>query len=90
MGWVRDGLEGEGGMLTEPGSTEFWMRGRIREWYLTDSCLREWIRDESSVRMACFIRCSSPELSHSGGSKDKIWSEKGAIYSVVRGVEQVG
>jgi hypothetical protein len=66
--------------LTEPGSTELWISGRMREWYLTDSFFSDPIREDSKVRMACFIKCSSPEFSHSGGSSEIIWSEKGAIW----------
>jgi hypothetical protein len=75
----RNSLKRMEAQRTEPGSTEFWIKGRIIGWYRTDSCFRELINDESSVRIACFIKCSSPELSHSGGNSERIWSEKGPI-----------
>ena len=64
---------------TDSGSIEFWISGRRSLWYLIESLLSAFISDESRVKIACFMRCSSPDCSQSGGRSDIISSEKGSI-----------
>lgn len=51
---------------------ELSISGRMREWYLLDWSFIEVINAANMVRIACFIRYSSPAWLHKGGSKEMI------------------
>jgi hypothetical protein len=44
--------------------------GRNETWKDRESAFMALVRRDSMVKMACFMRCSSPDCSHNGGSRE--------------------